>query len=417
MITVYGRATSLNVQAVMWTHRRARPRRTSAATYGLNFGGNDTPEYRAMNPNGLVPTLQDEHVTMFESAAIVRYLAARYGRFPFWPEDPVARAPVDMWAEWGKTTLQRELPRARSSGRRSTASQPDARGARALREEPRHPRGAARRRPLGARAPTSRSADIEIGLPLYRYFTVRHRRARELPAARRLLRPALRAPGLRRARHGHLRRRCKPPRPDGGRLRHRRLRLRRLGARLPAGRGGAFGARARVRRHRLGAVHPDAGGALLPDEHGAATTGAFAPSPSRTSAAGGWPRRAARCSAARPRSTAWSTCAAIRATSTAGRRWAPTAGPGPTCCPTSSAWRTGTAAQSRLARHRRAAARDPRAAAQPALPRLRRGRARRPASSSPTTTTARSRRASGRWSRRSGRAAAGRPPTPTCARR
>ena len=59
-----------------------------------------------MNPNGLVPTLQDEHVTMFESAAIMRYLAARHGRFPFWPEDPVARAPVDMWAEWGKATLQ-----------------------------------------------------------------------------------------------------------------------------------------------------------------------------------------------------------------------------------------------------------------------------------------------------------------------
>ena len=59
-----------------------------------------------MNPNGLVPTLVDEHVTLFESAAILRYLAARHGRFPFWPEDPVARAPVDMWAEWGKTTLQ-----------------------------------------------------------------------------------------------------------------------------------------------------------------------------------------------------------------------------------------------------------------------------------------------------------------------
>lgn len=111
MLTVYGRATSLNVQAVMW----------SAAELGLaveridagfGFGGTDTPEYRAMNPNGLVPVLRDDHVTMFESAAIVRYLASRHGRFPFWPEDPVARAPIDMWAEWGKTTVQAGFLRA-----------------------------------------------------------------------------------------------------------------------------------------------------------------------------------------------------------------------------------------------------------------------------------------------------------------
>ena len=108
MLTVHGRATSLNVQAVMWTAAElglAVDRRDE----GLNFGGNDTPDYLAMNPNGLVPTLQDEHVTLFESAAIVRYLAARHGRFPFWPEDPVARAPVDMWAEWAKTTLARDF--------------------------------------------------------------------------------------------------------------------------------------------------------------------------------------------------------------------------------------------------------------------------------------------------------------------
>jgi glutathione S-transferase len=105
MITIHGRATSLNVQAVMWTigelglaHERL--------DVGLNFGGTDTPEFRAMNPNGLVPVLRDGPLTLFESAAIVRYLAGRHGRFPFWPEDPVARAPVDMWAEWGKTTLQ-----------------------------------------------------------------------------------------------------------------------------------------------------------------------------------------------------------------------------------------------------------------------------------------------------------------------
>lgn len=105
MLTVYGRATSLNVQAVMWglAELGLDAERIDA---GFGYGVTDTAEYRAMNPNRLVPVFRDEHVTMFESAAILRYLAARHGRFPFWPEDPVARAPVDMWAEWGKVTLQ-----------------------------------------------------------------------------------------------------------------------------------------------------------------------------------------------------------------------------------------------------------------------------------------------------------------------
>jgi len=108
MLTIHGRATSLNVQAVMWTIAELglEVRRLDV---GLNFGGNDTPEFLAMNPNGFVPVLQDGDVTMFESAAINRYLATRHGRAPFWPADPVARAPVDMWAEWGKATLQPSL--------------------------------------------------------------------------------------------------------------------------------------------------------------------------------------------------------------------------------------------------------------------------------------------------------------------
>lgn len=105
MFTVFGRATSINVQAVVWTLAElGLP--FERLDFGHSYGGLETPEYLAMNPNGLVPVLRDEQVTMFESGAILRYLANRYARFPFWPEDPVARAPVDMWAEWGKSTLQ-----------------------------------------------------------------------------------------------------------------------------------------------------------------------------------------------------------------------------------------------------------------------------------------------------------------------
>jgi glutathione S-transferase len=178
MLTVHGRATSLNVQAVMWTAAElglAVDRRD----VGLNFGGNDTPEYLAMNPNGLVPTLQDDHVTLFESAAIMRYLAARHGRFPFWPEDPVARAPVDMWAEWGKTTLQTSFLRPVFWPALANA-QPDAKARAAFEKN----LGILEARLGDGPWLLGRDftlADVEVGLPLYRYVTCGLDRRPDLP--------------------------------------------------------------------------------------------------------------------------------------------------------------------------------------------------------------------------------------------
>ena len=54
---------------------------------------------------GRVPVLQDGSVVMFESAAILRYLAATYGDEEFWPSRPDTRGPLDAWAEWGKNTF------------------------------------------------------------------------------------------------------------------------------------------------------------------------------------------------------------------------------------------------------------------------------------------------------------------------
>lgn len=104
MIIVHGRATSTNVQNVMWC----------AAELGLDvdrrdvggaFGGTDTPEYRAMNPNGVIPTVEIDGTVLWESAAIVRCLAAMHGDETFWPRDPLTRARLDKWAEWGRATL------------------------------------------------------------------------------------------------------------------------------------------------------------------------------------------------------------------------------------------------------------------------------------------------------------------------
>lgn len=104
MITVYGRATSSNVQIVMWALAELGLK-YERLDYGHSYGGNDTPDYLAMNPNGLVPTFRDGDLVLWESSAILRYLGAQYGDEAFWPRDPAARASLDMWAEWVKTTL------------------------------------------------------------------------------------------------------------------------------------------------------------------------------------------------------------------------------------------------------------------------------------------------------------------------
>jgi glutathione S-transferase len=99
MITLYGRLNSLNVQKVVFALGEVGvPYERIDA--GLSFGIVDTTEYRAMNPNGLVPTLKDGDLVLWESNAIVRYLAAKYSVDSLWPSDPADRAPQDAWMDW-----------------------------------------------------------------------------------------------------------------------------------------------------------------------------------------------------------------------------------------------------------------------------------------------------------------------------
>ncbi len=104
-ITLYGRKTSVNVQKAVWALEELRVPYTQVEL-GLNFGGVDTPDYLAMNPNGLVPTLKDGDLTLWESHAIIRYLSATYGAGNLWPESPKARAPADQWTDWTAMRFQ-----------------------------------------------------------------------------------------------------------------------------------------------------------------------------------------------------------------------------------------------------------------------------------------------------------------------
>ena len=75
MLTIWGRTTSFNVQKVMWALAELGvPHKRIDA--GWKFGGLDTPEFKAMSPHGLVPVIKDGDLVMWESNAIVRYLAA-----------------------------------------------------------------------------------------------------------------------------------------------------------------------------------------------------------------------------------------------------------------------------------------------------------------------------------------------------
>jgi glutathione S-transferase len=104
MITLWGRRNSMNVQKVVWALEElglAYDRHNAAGS----FGGTDTPEFRAMNPMGLVPVLQDGDVTMFESNAIVRYLAARYGDGRLRPRAPKPLSLAEQWMDWTQINL------------------------------------------------------------------------------------------------------------------------------------------------------------------------------------------------------------------------------------------------------------------------------------------------------------------------
>ncbi|WP_436638476.1 glutathione S-transferase family protein [Microbaculum sp. FT89] len=104
MLEIWGRTNSINVQKVMWTVGEiglAHVRHDAGGAYGVV----DTEDYAALNPNRLVPTIRDGDVVLWESHAIVRYLAAKYDDGGLWPTDPAVRANADRWMDWTASTL------------------------------------------------------------------------------------------------------------------------------------------------------------------------------------------------------------------------------------------------------------------------------------------------------------------------
>ena len=104
MLKIWGRDNSVNVQKALWCCEELglQYQRIDA---GLSFGVVNTPQYRALNPNGLVPTLEDGPFVLWESNAIVRYLSAKHSAGKLWPNDLKVRAEADRWMDWQISTF------------------------------------------------------------------------------------------------------------------------------------------------------------------------------------------------------------------------------------------------------------------------------------------------------------------------
>ncbi len=174
MLKVWGRATSSNVQKAMWAigeiglaHERI--------DVGGAFGGLDTAQFRAMNPNGLIPVIEDQGRFLWESNAILRYLAGRHGAGGLYPADPWTRALADQWMDWVLTTLNPAFGQIFVSLVRTPPSKQDPKAIAAAAAHTGQVLGILDRR-LAASAfvagPDLTMGDIAFGPILFRYFTL-----------------------------------------------------------------------------------------------------------------------------------------------------------------------------------------------------------------------------------------------------
>lgn len=103
-LTLWGHPRSINVQKVLWalTELGLPYERIDA---GGQFGRNKEPDYLALNPTGLIPTLVDQGQALWESNAVLRYLYSTYGKAPQQPESALERGRADQFTEWYNSTL------------------------------------------------------------------------------------------------------------------------------------------------------------------------------------------------------------------------------------------------------------------------------------------------------------------------
>ena len=104
MIKLWGRNSSVNVQKVIFCLDELGLDYERLEAGGA-FGVVKTPEYMAMNPNSLVPVMEDGDAVLWESNSIVRYLCAKHSPGKLWPDDLLQRAEADRWTDWQQSNF------------------------------------------------------------------------------------------------------------------------------------------------------------------------------------------------------------------------------------------------------------------------------------------------------------------------
>lgn len=184
---LWGRANSSNVMKVIWLLEELRLP-YERLDVGGPFGKTDAPEYRAMNPTGLVPTLQEDEFTLWESNAILRYICSAHAPdTPMWPADVRARANVDRWMDCQQTQLNRPQGVVFQGLVRTP---PERRDAAAIAQATREAAGAwglveaALSRHDYVAGPQFTLADIVFGVHVHRWFNMPIKGAPEMPHLR-----------------------------------------------------------------------------------------------------------------------------------------------------------------------------------------------------------------------------------------
>jgi glutathione S-transferase len=106
MLQILGKTSSINVRKVLWTCAELGLS-FEQEDWGSGFRATDTVEFRALNPNAMVPVIRDGDFVLWESNSIIRYLAGRYHGDALYPPDPHERARCDQWIDWQASELNR----------------------------------------------------------------------------------------------------------------------------------------------------------------------------------------------------------------------------------------------------------------------------------------------------------------------
>lgn len=179
MIKLHGRISSANVQPVAWCMEELQVEH-ERLDVGGPFGGNDTAEFLAMNPLGLVPVLEENGGYISEVMTILRYLMRQYGGHP---SDPMAAAQIERWADMSRQHIYVPLiPTIFWQTIRTPASERDtagiAKAEAALKDSMTVVQGLIKGPFFGG--DTLNLVDYQIGGLLYRYYELEFERA-DLP--------------------------------------------------------------------------------------------------------------------------------------------------------------------------------------------------------------------------------------------